>query len=186
MTVKLGGARCSSLFYLKVFLLPKHSNKHTCATQIEGCGLTPMEYLGTIVNALTTIVVAIIGVFSARAAQRSAKEKKLQEELDAKTKADEEQRFNDLKTSVDDLVTAVKALQKTTDEHNDNIAKLHELSKVDLDYTRSVSNVITALAEGLRDNNIDGNVSKAVETFRQFESAQLKTLYNLLADSDVH
>ena len=73
-----------------------------------------MDYLGTIVNALTTIVVAIIGVFSARAAQRSAKEKKLQEELDAKTKADEEQRFNDLKTSVDDLVIAVQELQKTT------------------------------------------------------------------------
>ena len=73
-----------------------------------------MDYLGTIVNALTTIVVAIIGVFSARAAQRSAKEKKLQEELDAKTKADEEQRFNDLKTSVDDLVIAVQELQTTT------------------------------------------------------------------------
>jgi len=176
----------SSLFYLKAFLLPKHSNKHVRATHIEGCELTPMDYLGTIVNALTTIVVAIIGVFSARAAQRSAKEKKLQEELDAQTKAAEEKRFSELKTSVDKLIGAVESLQQTVDDHNDDIARLHELSKVDLDYTRSVSNVITALAEGLRDNNIDGNVSKAVESFRQFESAQLKTLYNLLADGDAH
>ena len=118
MTLKEGGARRSSLFYLKGFLLPKHSNKHSCATQIEGCGLTPMDYLGTIVNALTTIVVAIIGVFSARAAQRSAKEKKLQEELDAKTKADEEQRFNSLKTSVDDLVTGNDKSWREVESHD--------------------------------------------------------------------
>ena len=141
-----------------------------------------MDTIGVIVNAITTIVVAVIGVFSARSAKRSAREKKLQEELAAKKKQEEEEKFNQLRKSVDDLAKLVEKLDRSVNMHNREINRLSKLSKVEIDYTKSISNVINALAEGLRDNNIDGNVTRALESYRKFESSQLETMYKLFSE----
>lgn len=141
-----------------------------------------MDTIGVIVNAITTIVVAVIGVFSARSAKRSAREKKLQEELAAKKKQEEDEKFNQLRKSVDDLAKLVEKLDRSVNMHNREINRLSKLSKVEIDYTKSISNVINALAEGLRDNNIDGNVTRALESYRKFESSQLETMYKLFSE----
>lgn len=141
-----------------------------------------MDTIGVIVNAITTIVVAVIGVFSARSAKRSAREKKLQEELAAKKKQEEDEKFNQLRKSVDDLAKLVEKLDRSVNIHNREINRLSKLSKVEIDYTKSISNVINALAEGLRDNNIDGNVTRALESYRKFESSQLETMYKLFSE----
>lgn len=141
-----------------------------------------MDTIGVIVNAITTIVVAVIGFFSARSAKRSAREKKLQEELAAKKKQEEDEKFNQLRKSVDDLAKLVEKLDGSVNTHNREINRLSKLSKVEIDYTKSISNVINALAEGLRDNNIDGNVTRALESYRKFESSQLETMYKLFSE----
>lgn len=141
-----------------------------------------MDTISVIVNAITTIVVAVIGVFSARSAKRSAREKKLQEELAAKKKQDEDEKFERLRKAVDDLAKAVERLEESVNSHNREINRLSKLSKVEIDYTKSISNVINALAEGLRDNNIDGNVTRALESYRKFESSQLETMYKLFSE----
>ena len=141
-----------------------------------------MDAISVIVNAITTIVVAVIGSFSARSAKRSAREKKLQEELAAKKKQDEDEKFERLRKAVDDLAKAVERLEESVNSHNREINRLSKLSKVEIDYTKSISNVINALAEGLRDNNIDGNVTRALESYRKFESSQLETMYKLFSE----
>ena len=141
-----------------------------------------MDTIGVIVNAITTIVVAVIGFFSARSAKRSAREKKLQEELAAKKKQEEDEKFERLRKAVDDLAKAVERLEESVNSHNREINRLSKLSKVEIDYTKSISNVINALAEGLRDNNIDGNVTRALESYRKFESSQLETMYKLFSE----
>lgn len=141
-----------------------------------------MDAISVIVNAITTIVVAVIGFFSARSAKRSAREKKLQEELAAKKKQDEDEKFERLRKAVDDLAKAVERLEESVNSHNREINRLSKLSKVEIDYTKSISNVINALAEGLRDNNIDGNVTRALESYRKFESSQLETMYKLFSE----
>ena len=141
-----------------------------------------MDTISVIVNAITTIVVAVIGVFSARSAKRPAREKKLQEELAAKKKQDEDEKFERLRKAVDDLAKAVERLEESVNSHNREINRLSKLSKVEIDYTKSISNVINALAEGLRDNNIDGNVTRALESYRKFESSQLETMYKLFSE----
>ena len=141
-----------------------------------------MDTISVIVNAITTIVVAVIGVFSARSAKRSAREKKLQEELAAKKKQDEDEKFERLRKAVDDLAKAVERLEESVNSHNREINRLSKLSKAEIDYTKSISNVINALAEGLRDNNIDGNVTRALESYRKFESSQLETMYKLFSE----
>lgn len=141
-----------------------------------------MDAISVIVNAITTIVVAVIGFFSARSAKRSAREKKLQEELTAKKKQEEDEKFERLRKAVDDLAKAVERLEESVNCHNREINRLSKLSKVEIDYTKSISNVINALAEGLRDNNIDGNVTRALESYRKFESSQLETMYKLFSE----
>ena len=141
-----------------------------------------MDAISVIVNAITTIVVAVIGFFSARSAKRSAREKKLQEELAAKKKQDEDEKFERLRKAVDDVAKAVERLEESVNSHNREINRLSKLSKVEIDYTKSISNVINALAEGLRDNNIDGNVTRALESYRKFESSQLETMYKLFSE----
>ena len=141
-----------------------------------------MDTIGVIVNAITTIVVAVIGFFRARSAKRSARDKKLQEELAAKKKQEEDEKFNQLRKSVDDLAKLVEKLDRSVNMHNREINRLSKLSKVEIDYTKSISNVINALAEGLRDNNIDGNVTRALESYRKFESSQLETMYKLFSE----
>ena len=141
-----------------------------------------MDAISVIVNAITTIVVAVIGFFSARSAKRSAREKKLQEELAAKKKQDEDEKFERPRKAVDDLAKAVERLEESVNSHNREINRLSKLSKVEIDYTKSISNVINALAEGLRDNNIDGNVTRALESYRKFESSQLETMYKLFSE----
>ena len=141
-----------------------------------------MDAISVIVHAISTVVVAVIGFFSARSAKRSAREKKLQEELAAKKKQEEDEKFERLRKAVDDLAKAVERLEESVNSHNREINRLSKLSKVEIDYTKSISNVINALAEGLRDNNIDGNVTRALESYSKFESSQLETMYKLFSE----
>lgn len=141
-----------------------------------------MEILGAISSAIATIVVAVIGIFTTRSNRRSAKEKELQAKLDKQKAEKEDKIIKDLQASVDNLTKLVTDLTDNLELHGDEITYLSTLSKASIDYTKEISNVITALAEGLRDNNIDGNVSRAIESFRKFESSQLQTMYRIMDD----
>lgn len=110
------------------------------------------------------------------------KEKELQAKLDKEKAEKEDKIIKDLQASVDNLTKLVTELTANLELHGDEITHLSALSKASIDYTKEISNVITALAEGLRDNNIDGNVSRAIESFRKFESSQLQTMYRIMDD----
>lgn len=149
------------------------------------------QWFGIIVNAVATIVVAVIGYFGVRFTRRSAEEKRLQEQLDSveKQKAEEQmdeilQAIKDLSGRVDDLAVNVETIKRDNDRQQHNIDQIAQLSKIGMDYTRSLSNVVTALAEGLRDNNIDGNVTHALESYREFESKQIDVVCKILTPNE--
>lgn len=149
------------------------------------------QWFGVVVNAISAIIVAVIGYFGVRNATRSAREKKLQEQIEAdeKRRSAEAQdqiieTLEKLSGRVDDLAKTLIKIQKDNEHQNHDIDQVSKLSKIGMDYTRSISNVVTALAEGLRDNNIDGNVTRALETYRAFESKQLHAMYEFVTPKD--
>lgn len=55
------------------------------------------------------------------------------------------------------------------ENQNENLRNLSTNLHNCIIYTQSVANVVTALAEALRDNHIDGNITKSIAEFRKKE-----------------
>lgn len=130
------------------------------------------------------VIVAVIGYLGIRYQKRSEKEKKLREELEAaeRKKNDEmmeriEASILSISTRIDSVAEAVNDVQDETTRQRGEIDKLAAFTQLNLEQNRQISGVVTAVAEGLRDNNIDGNVTKALERFREFEDTQMNELY---------
>lgn len=99
----------------------------------------------------------------------------------------EDQKRNELKASMQD---AADKLDKATAQINDLSDKLEQyslqneelrntvnhiatLNKLNGRYTHEVAQLVMVLAEGIRDQHLDGNITRAIAKYRKFEQDAL-------------
>lgn len=144
---------------------------------------TVLGYVGIIVPALCTIVVAWITANAAKSKKAEDAEKQLEKER--QTRREEEldgtlKKLGEKIDKIDGRITSLEdEMQRQREADNDMLEDLRKLAdqhQINGEYIHALSQLITVLAEGMRDQHLDGNITNAVAVYRKFESEILNKL----------
>lgn len=129
---------------------------------------------------LTPIIVAAIGLRSEWNSKKNEKLKRLEQQEKEQERADLDKKFDELHSQLSQILTDTKEIHtqiaslKTQNELQDRAIKsLGITNRINGQYTHELAQLVTVLAEGMRDQHLDGNITRAIDAYRKFESTTL-------------
>ena len=143
-----------------------------------------MDYAVQLIQAflsfLSPILVVIVTIRMERTRKADARIKKLEEEK----KNREEQELNN---TIKSLQNSIDAVSKQLDETESTLASMREYDrivqssieelktshKISTEFTQELAQLVTVLAEGMRDQHLDGNITRAISSYREFQEKKL-------------
>lgn len=143
-----------------------------------------MDYAVDLIQAflsfLSPILVVIVTIRMERTRKADARIKKLEEEK----KNREEQELNN---TIRSLQNSIDAVSKQLDETERTLASMREYDrivqssieelktshKISTEFTQELAQLVTVLAEGMRDQHLDGNITRAISSYREFQEKKL-------------
>lgn len=143
-----------------------------------------MDYAVQLIQAflsfLSPILVVIVTIRMERTRKADARIKKLEEEK----KNREEQELND---TIRSLQNSIDAVSKQLDDTERTLASMREYDrfvqssieelktshKISTEFTQELAQLVTVLAEGMRDQHLDGNITRAISSYREFQEKKL-------------
>lgn len=135
-----------------------------------------MDTFIIVVQLLTPFAVLWLGWYYNR------QQKKAQESKDAEQKLEALEREKTSK-EIQDALDAIKVAQKQLEDTNALVRSFQgELSSIiaannlNGQCTGELAQLVMVLAEGLRDQHLDGNITRAIDKYRKFESEKLKDI----------
>lgn len=142
-----------------------------------------LNTISVIGGILSPIIVAVI---AARNEYMAKNNKKLQE-LEKENKKLEDEKLKDTLNkisanvaSVSESVSSVESnLKELSDkgEMQDNaIRTISKMMRINGQYIHELAQLVTVLSEGMRDQHLDGNITRAINNYRKFESKAFSTL----------
>lgn len=152
-----------------------------------------VSIFGIVMTTISTIAVAIIGCYQKKIDKRNEAYLKLRDEHDAllqkeRTMKEEESehRLQSIEQSVSQLTKEVSDLKESTnlDKISSQLTNLHSLNEVNFEYIRSLSGVVTTIAESLSSSNTLSKESKEemddkVDNHKSKEDEIVKKLYKI-------
>lgn len=139
-----------------------------------------VELIQAFLSFLSPILVVIVTIRMERTRKADARIKKLEEEK----KNREEQELNNTIRSLQDSIDAVS---KQLDDTENTLASMREYDrfvqssieelktshKISTEFTQELAQLVTVLAEGMRDQHLDGNITRAISSYREFQEKKL-------------
>lgn len=139
-----------------------------------------VELIQAFLSFLSPILVVIVTIRMERTRKADARIKKLEEEK----KNREEQELNNTIRSLQDSINAVS---KQLDDTENTLASMREYDrfvqssieelktshKISTEFTQELAQLVTVLAEGMRDQHLDGNITRAISSYREFQEKKL-------------
>ena len=139
-----------------------------------------VELIQAFLSFLSPILVVIVTIRMERTRKADARIKKLEEEK----KNREEQELND---TIRSLQNSIDAVSKQLDETENTLASMREYDrfvqssieelktshKISTEFTQELAQLVTVLAEGMRDQHLDGNITRAISSYREFQEKKL-------------
>ena len=144
---------------------------------------TILKWISVCLPTISTVLVAIITVRS----ENNKKVEELRKQQDQKEREERQKKlddkFEELSGKIDALAgriegveKSVESLQRTDKATKDSILEMSRQQHVNSEYVYELSKLITVIAEGIRDQHLDGNITNAVTAFRKFERDTLSQL----------
>lgn len=139
-----------------------------------------VELIQAFLSFLSPILVVIVTIRMERTRKADARIKKLEEEK----KNREEQELND---TIRSLQNSIDAVSKQLDDTESTLASMREYDrfvqssieelktshKISTEFTQELAQLVTVLAEGMRDQHLDGNITRAISSYREFQEKKL-------------
>lgn len=139
-----------------------------------------VELIQAFLSFLSPILVVIVTVRMERTRKADARIKKLEEEK----KNREEQELNNTIRTLQDSINAVSKQLEDTEKRlasmqeydrfvQTSIEELKTSHKISTEFTQELAQLVTVLAEGMRDQHLDGNITRAISSYREFQEKKL-------------
>lgn len=139
-----------------------------------------VELIQAFLSFLSPILVVIVTVRMERTRKADARIKKLEEE---KKNREEQELNNTIRT----LQNSIDAVSKQLDDTEKRLASMQEYDrivqtsieelktshKISTEFTQELAQLVTVLAEGMRDQHLDGNITRAISSYREFQEKKL-------------
>lgn len=139
-----------------------------------------VDLIESFLSFLSPILVVIVTIRMERTRKADARIKKLEEEK----KNREEQELNN---TIRSLQNSIDAVSKQLDDTESTLASMREYDrfvqssieelktshKISTEFTQELAQLVTVLAEGMRDQHLDGNITRAISSYREFQEKKL-------------
>lgn len=143
------------------------------------------ENIRDITTVVTPLLLALVTFMSERSRRESKRNLELREEVEKhseqkRQEQDEkiDENFERITTTLNDLCNKHETLRDIQEKQQDEINKITQLNELNMKRLRASEAVIIALAEGMRDQHLDGNITSAVAKYRSIEAESLDTFYH--------
>ena len=136
-----------------------------------------LEIMGSVV---TPLLIAIVGIYAEFNRRKANKLKKLEEESKARKEADEKKKFDDINASIKEVADDLKEvkqemsiLKEQNEIQDKSIRAVVSTNQINGRCTYELAQLVMTLSEGMRDQHLDGNITRAIDQYRRFESGTL-------------
>lgn len=136
-----------------------------------------LEIMGSVV---TPLLIAIVGIYVEFNRRKASKLKKLEEESKARKEADEKKKFDDINDSIKEVADDLKEvkremgiLKEQNEIQDKSIRAVVSTNQINGRCTYELAQLVMTLSEGMRDQHLDGNITRAIDQYRRFESGTL-------------
>lgn len=136
-----------------------------------------MQIVVAVISAGSAISVAYINVKAYHNRKQEKEDLVTQQKLQTMEKERLSTIINDIYDKIDNLGKSIDHIQKSlhimneqNDENKKTIEKLNQLNEINGHYTHELAELVTVIAQALKDNHFDGNITNAIARFRKFES----------------
>lgn len=136
-----------------------------------------LEIMGSVV---TPLLIAIVGIYAEFNRRKASKLKKLEEESKARKEADEKKKFDDINASIKEVADDLKEvkqemsiLKEQNEIQDKSIRAVVSTNQINGRCTYELAQLVMTLSEGMRDQHLDGNITRAIDQYRRFESGTL-------------
>jgi len=149
-----------------------------------------LEWVKTILNFASPVVVLIVSAKIERRQRKEADAKK--EKAEADSKRDEEMKkliqgltddIKEIKEKLGDVDSTIQSLQSYDETVKDDMHSMSQSQQINAQYVHELAELVMTLAEGMRDQHLDGNITRAIASLRAFEHDTLTKLTQQMAKS---
>lgn len=151
--------------------------------------MNALDWVTTVLGFLGPILVVVVSARMEQNRKADARVKELENEKRAKEDKELKDTIDEIKNEVkkinsrvNDLDHIMKDLQTFDQETQDDLRTLSRTHQLTSTYIHQLAQLVTVLAEGMRDQHLDGNVTQAINEYRNFEHT---TLTNLMSTSPI-
>lgn len=142
----------------------------------------PVE-LTNLLSVLTPLILGIIGLRAEWSSKKAAKLKQLEQQEREREKTELNEKFDKLNSRLDQILAdtggihlEIEALKAQNQSQDSAIQTIALTNRINGQYTHELAQLVTILAEGMRDQHLDGNVTRAIDAYRKFEARALGSM----------
>lgn len=135
--------------------------------------MEPVNVIVLLIQLATPFATLLLGWWYMKQQKASEAAKDTERKLAAKEQAD-------ITKAMTDATEALNATRKEVEELTQTVAKLSATTSLNGRCTSELAQLVMVLAEGLRDQHLDGNITRAVDKYRRFEASEIA---HIMSDS---
>lgn len=148
------------------------------------------DFLVKLLQLLSPFAVLAITWRNTELGKRKSEQKQMEKELEeAKRKElydalhEATETMQRSQQDIEKLTLKIKEIDDRDAELKSTLDSIGKMNKVNGRYTHQLAILVTTLAEGLRDQHLDGNITEAVARYHEFEAKMLGSV--VTGDEDV-
>lgn len=123
-----------------------------------------------------SILIFALGIWYTVKESKKKKQEKIEFELEESKRRQLKSEIDSLSDTINELAETVKQLQDSVQNISAVQKRLISINRLNGRYTNELAQLVMTLAEGIRDQHLDGNITRAVMHYRKFESSALASM----------
>ncbi len=128
--------------------------------------MEPMEVVVLLIQLATPFAVLILGWQHMKQQRQTDAAKATERQL-------EEKERGDITKAMEEATQALRETKDDVDALFQSMTKLSATTSLNGRCTSELAQLVMVLAEGLRDQHLDGNITRAVDKYRTFEAKEI-------------
>lgn len=149
-----------------------------------------IEWVKAILTFASPIAVLLVSANIERRQRKEDDAKKEREQTSAKHDEEIKKLINGLtedikaiKSQIGDVDKTIRSIQGYDETVKDDMRSMSQSQQINAQYVHELAELVMTLAEGMRDQHLDGNITQAIASLRDFEHDTLTKLTQQMAHS---
>lgn len=135
--------------------------------------MDPYRILDIVISISMPLLILVLGWVYVQHQNNTDDHKKLKDKIKSMADNDVHEQLDSLEKMVEKTTNQIEALSDKVDALTDSQRRISSVNRLNGRYTHELAQLVMTLSEGIRDQHLDGNITKAIARYRKFEEHTL-------------